>query len=159
MRAVDILTADQVQLSIEIAASKPGAITMPVFGRAATKGSTRLVPHPTSGKPIIITDSKTLKAWTADVQWSARANRVPLRLKPAAIGLRVWFLFERPARVAVNDRPFMTVKPDIDKLLRASLDALTGIAYEDDSQVVEVQTIKRYSARTETILQIWEERP
>lgn len=156
---VNILTADQVQLSLEIAASKPGAITLPVVGRAATKGSTRIVPHPKSGKPIIIADSKTLDAWTGDVQWSARANRVPLRSKPAAIGLRVWFLFERPASVPAGERPFMTVKPDIDKLLRASLDALTGIAYEDDSQVVEVQTFKRYSARTETILQIWEERP
>ena len=92
------------------------------------------------------------------MQWSARANRIPLIARPGAVGVRIWFLFERPKSAPATERPFMTVKPDIDKVLRAALDALTGLAYEDDAQVVEVQTIKRYSTRTETILQIWEER-
>lgn len=39
----------------------------------------------------------------------------------------------------------MTVKPDIDKLTRAVLDALTGVAYEDDSQVVSLDVRKIYS--------------
>jgi len=160
MPPVDILAADQVQLSLEIAQSKHGAITLPIIGRAATKGSTRMVPHARTGKLITIADNDAaLARWTEDVQWVAKANRVPLRRKPAGIGIRVWFLFERPASVSVAERPFMTVTPDVDKMLRAALDALTGIAYEDDSQVVDVHAVKRYSARTETILQLWEEQP
>ena len=38
----------------------------------------------------------------------------------------------------------MTVKPDIDKLTRAVLDALTHHAYDDDCQVVSLNVVKLY---------------
>lgn len=39
-----------------------------------------------------------------------------------------------------------TTKPDSDKILRSTLDALTSAqAYRDDSQVVDVQARKRYA--------------
>lgn len=38
----------------------------------------------------------------------------------------------------------MTVKPDTDKLIRSTLDALTGVAYDDDSQVVNISACKIY---------------
>jgi Holliday junction resolvase RusA-like endonuclease len=37
-----------------------------------------------------------------------------------------------------------TVRPDADKLLRAILDALTGVGYADDSQVVQAAIMKAY---------------
>lgn len=37
-----------------------------------------------------------------------------------------------------------TTPPDIDKLARAVLDALTGIVYEDDSQVIDVEARKTF---------------
>ncbi|MFR8057006.1 MAG: RusA family crossover junction endodeoxyribonuclease [Dialister invisus] len=37
-------------------------------------------------------------------------------------------------------------KPDIDNILKAVLDALNGVAYEDDKQVIEVTCRKWYSA-------------
>lgn len=36
-------------------------------------------------------------------------------------------------------------KPDIDNILKAVLDALNGVAYEDDKQVIEVTCRKWYS--------------
>lgn len=36
-------------------------------------------------------------------------------------------------------------KPDVDKLLRAFLDALTGVVWKDDSQVTDAITRKRYA--------------
>lgn len=36
-----------------------------------------------------------------------------------------------------------TLKPDIDNILKAVLDALTGVAYDDDRQVVEVEICKK----------------
>lgn len=38
-------------------------------------------------------------------------------------------------------------KPDIDNVTKIILDALNGLAYEDDAQVVSIRTDKRYSGR------------
>ena len=38
-----------------------------------------------------------------------------------------------------------TVKPDIDNITKVVLDALNGVAYEDDKQVVNCRCEKRYS--------------
>ena len=47
-----------------------------------------------------------------------------------------------------------TKKPDCDNIAKIVLDALNGIAYHDDSQVVELVVQKRYSenARVEVVL-------
>ena len=39
-----------------------------------------------------------------------------------------------------------SVKPDIDKLVRACLDAMTGLTFRDDSQVVTVVARKLYAS-------------
>ena len=39
-----------------------------------------------------------------------------------------------------------TVPPDLDKLIRAVLDGLTGVVYQDDAQVVKVTAYKVYSS-------------
>ena len=41
-------------------------------------------------------------------------------------------------------REYPTVKPDVDNFLKASLDALNGIAYDDDAQIIEVNASKKY---------------
>lgn len=158
MSTLDILAAGELQLSIELSEPHPNAITFSVHGPASTKGSTKIVPHPKSGRPITVADAKSLPAWTQAVAWSAKAAGVKKVARPGAVGIRVWLLFARPASVSIAERPLMTVKPDIDKCTRATLDALNGIAYDDDSQVVETTVRKRYGVRTETYLQIWEVR-
>lgn len=47
-----------------------------------------------------------------------------------------------------------TVKPDMDNIIKAILDALNGYAYKDDAAVISVIAEKRYSAtpRVEVIL-------
>jgi Holliday junction resolvase RusA-like endonuclease len=37
-----------------------------------------------------------------------------------------------------------STKPDVDKLIRSVLDALTGIIWRDDSQVIEIRARKEY---------------
>ena len=61
------------------------------------------------------------------------------------IALVLVFSFIRPKSVSEKKRPYMTVKPDLDKLIRAVLDSLTNVAYKDDSQVVHIYAEKIYS--------------
>ena len=58
-----------------------------------------------------------------------------------AIEIRASFYMPRPKSVK---RAEPTVKPDLDKLQRALLDALTSIVYRDDAQVVEIRASKHY---------------
>ena len=47
-----------------------------------------------------------------------------------------------------------TRKPDIDNVLKVVLDALNGIAYKDDSRVVDIQGKKVYSDTPKIVIEI-----
>ena len=47
-------------------------------------------------------------------------------------------------------------KPDIDNITKAVMDALNKIAYEDDSQVVEINVTKRYHEQETLFIEIEE---
>lgn len=60
--------------------------------------------------------------------------------------------FEPIKSTSKKQREFMlqnkvrpTKKPDIDNIIKAVLDALNGIAYKDDTQVVQVMAQKKYA--------------
>ena len=50
--------------------------------------------------------------------------------------------------------PLAPGKPDIDKLLRALLDAMTGVVYVDDSQVACIWATKEYGQTAETVVSV-----
>lgn len=89
----------------------------------------------------MIDSAKGLKPWRQLVALAAQQEmkRAGLPTLPAKIEVTVeaTFVFKRlsatPKRV--TGRTPMVVYPDIDKLLRAILDALTGVCYPDDGQV------------------------
>ena len=123
-----------------------------VEGVPAPQGSKRHV-----GRGILIESSKRVKPWRSDVRIAAqeaRGDRSPAP-KPRPIYLTLTFWFPRPkshygtgrnASILKLSAPTsMTVKPDIDKLERAILDALTGVLWEDDSQVVHLAATKGYA--------------
>lgn len=58
--------------------------------------------------------------------------------------VKVEITFQMPKGKTVK-REFPTVVPDCDKLARSVLDAMTGILYNDDAQVVELHAFKVYS--------------
>lgn len=49
-----------------------------------------------------------------------------------------------------------TKKPDVDNLVKAVLDALNGVAWEDDSQIVRLSASKEYSSEPYVFLYIHE---
>lgn len=127
--------------------------TFTISGRCPTKGSTRSFVNPKTGRVVTLADNKTLKQWTIDARVQARLAKVPMIYKPFGVAMDVRVEFLKP-KTAKQTAP--TVRPDVDKLLRAVLDALTNVAYQDDSQVVAVTTTKAYGPSERVIVTIQE---
>lgn len=67
--------------------------------------------------------------------------------------------YSKKKREAIARREvFPTKKPDIDNIGKAVCDALNGLAYKDDSQVVDMRIHKRYTQEPEGFLEISIER-
>ena len=66
-----------------------------------------------------------------------------MHLKPVAlkIAIGVFAPLPKSAPKRVDSDQFL-VKPDIDNIVKAILDGLTGVAYEDDVQVVQLMATK-----------------
>lgn len=98
---------------------------------------------------MIESSEKELKPWRQAVAWAAlKASREqhwtqtdgPLRVT-------VTFRFPRPVSVKPRKRPWPSVKPDLDKCVRAFLDGITdsNSVWTDDARVVDVHAVKRYA--------------
>lgn len=126
---------------------------LPLFfvdGRPVPQGSKR---SPVAG--VVRESSPGLHAWRDTIGLVARAKGwlgAPAE-GPVAVGLV--FVQKRPAKHFQKDgrklRPDAPVfpgnRPDVDKLTRAVLDALTGICWCDDSRVVVARQLKVFGPR------------
>jgi Holliday junction resolvase RusA-like endonuclease len=118
-------------------------------GLPATKGSLRAVRRP-SGGSVLVPDNARTKPWQRALAMTAHAAGVCAQEGPVAVELV--FYLPRPARqVAASGHPYAwapllpLAKPDLDKLARAVLDGLTGVAWKDDAQVTTLRLEKRYA--------------
>lgn len=115
-----------------------------VPGRPVPQGSKVAFRHNRTGKPMMMEGNRErLNQWRALVAMYARQAGLKPTLYP--VRLFVHFYFERPQRHRQKGLVHMPTRPDLDKLTRAVFDALTGVAYRDDSQVVEAHVFKRYT--------------
>ena len=112
-----------------------------VYGEPIPKGSTRA--FVVNGKAVTTNANKRTKDWQTLVSMAAQEKR-PDKPIEGAVDIMLNFYLPRPKSVTKKKRPLPTVKPDIDKLIRCVLDALTGIYFTDDAQVTDIQAIKRY---------------
>ena len=126
-------------------------MTFTVLGAPATKGSVVSFIGAT-GRVVTKADNQGLASWTQAVGWAARAAGMRCAPRETAIRIVATFQFVRPASRKRRVAP--TVKPDLDKLTRALLDALTGVGYVDDAQVVELEIAKVYGADARTTVQV-----
>lgn len=137
-------------------------IAFQVFGTPHPKGSMKLLLRP---RPCIVPDSSTeLRHWANAVAASAmvargspvRGGAIAFVNRPLALDLT--FVLERPKTVK---RAFPSVTPDLDKLVRATLDPLTGLIWDDDSRVVDIRARKTYDGAayglrgTGAIVDVW----
>lgn len=134
-------------------------ILLTVVGTPAPQGSKRAIPTKNragafTGRVNLVESSKAVKPWREDVRAEALKHR-GLRVS-GAVAVDITFYLARPSghyrtgrnahllRDAAPARPER--KPDLDKLVRSTLDALTSAdVYRDDAAVVDLTARKRYA--------------
>jgi len=120
-----------------------------VVGVPSPKGSKRGFLNPKTQQVVVVDNNpKGLKAWARAVEEAARAAMADLGHPPPLEGplsLRVVFYLPPPKSLSPKWRWLPTTKPDLDKLERASWDAMSGIVYRDDSQIVDGARRKLYA--------------
>lgn len=90
---------------------------------------------------IVHNKSAELMAWRSLI--AIEAKKAGCKPIEGAIEIKLDFIYQKPKSVK---RDLPTVAPDLDKQIRSVLDALTGVAYVDDGQVVGITATKRYGA-------------
>lgn len=121
-----------------------------VPGEPASKGSARA--FVVGGRAIITNDNQRAKPWASLISQLAIEAMEGAAPTAAPVRIDVVFYLPRPkGHLRANGlvRPgapaHVVTKPDGDKLERCAWDALTGVVFLDDSQVVEWSGSKRYA--------------
>jgi crossover junction endodeoxyribonuclease RusA len=104
-----------------------------VSGRPISQGSMSVF----RGR-IVHQKSRELMAWRGVIYEMCRDMMDPL---DGPVKVSITFRMPEPKG---NNRRWPHVRPDVDKLARAVLDGLTGAAFADDCQVVDLRARKVY---------------
>jgi Holliday junction resolvase RusA-like endonuclease len=136
------------------------ALVVDVVGTPAPQGSHRGFINPNTQRVIITQDNKKTKPWRQDVVAST-LNTIAARaagwLRPTGpVDVTITFRLPRIkghyrtgkyAHLLRDNAPtHSSTKPDVDKLARATLDALTNAgAFGDDAQVARLLVEKTYA--------------
>ncbi|MFI7042651.1 RusA family crossover junction endodeoxyribonuclease [Microbispora rosea] len=120
---------------------------------ATRRGSKALGTLEYTGKVSVMEMSKKVGPWRAAVaeaiQAAVRSQIEHDRWEGVLMGpaeVRITFALPRPKSVSVNRRPWPCVTPDLDKVVRSTLDGITmGGVWKDDALAVRVVTEKLYA--------------
>src|SRR3990170_6993175 len=116
-----------------------------VRGLPQPKGSKRAFIIKGQNRAVVVDANKpTMRTWERLIQWIVQQEwQGPPALGPLVLTLD--FVFPRP-KSAPKRRPkdWVDVRPDLSKLARLVEDALQGVIYADDAQVVQEHLSKRY---------------
>lgn len=116
-----------------------------VPGKAAPQGSKRHV-----GRGILVESSKEVGPWRERVALAAHHAMDGRALFDGAVSVTLNFVLPRPKSAPKTRTPAATKRPDVDKLARACLDAITDVIISDDSQVISLSAYKRLAQIGET---------
>ena len=129
----------------------PLRVSFNVLGLPAPGGSKRAI-KTRSGKVVLIDACKRNKSWRTLVAVAAREALNGAGVLQPPLALCIEFRMPRPRSHYGSDgtvkasAPWVpTVRPDATKLLRSTEDALTGILWSDDAQIVEQRVSKAYA--------------
>ena len=125
-----------------------------VQGKASPSGSKKAFVNKKTGRVCVVDTAKNKDSWQSFVRLVATRAAAAERITPTrnAFRLSLQFAFARPkshfgtgknASVLKRSAPtFHTQKPDTTKLIRCTEDALQGVCWHDDCQVVSQQATK-----------------
>lgn len=114
-------------------------IEFDVYGLPAPQGSKRHV-----GGGRMIESSKKVAPWREDVRHAAERAKSEAPLD-GPLRMHVCFTLPKPVSAPKTRRTYPHRKPDIDKLLRSTLDAITSSGlWRDDAQVIAVTAVKAF---------------
>jgi len=136
-------------------------LTIRVVGTPAPQGSKRAFVNKQTGRAQVVESSKKVKPWREAVKYAAleerrRPGRPAHETIDGPVELTISFLLPRPkghygtgrnaglVKESAPARP--AVKPDLDKLVRSTCDALkeAGV-YADDNRVVTLSATKNFA--------------
>lgn len=123
-----------------------------VDGTPAPQGSKRAFHHAATGKIIMAESSAKVKPWRQAVASAARdamAGNAPTLVSLRMVAV---FYFPRPmshfnskGALKPNAPAWVAKMPDLSKLQRSTEDAMTGIVYRDDAQIVQLDIRKLFA--------------
>ena len=120
------------------------------YGIPAPKGSTKAFYRPGMRFPVVTEDNAKTRPWAAIVKDAALkatgGQSIPFAEGPVLVEAR--FYMRRPPSLPKRIE-YHVKKPDLDKLMRALKDSLTGVVWTDDSQVVMLHASKEYAQNGE----------
>lgn len=129
-------------------------VSFTVIGKPEPAGSKRAFRHNGTGRMVVVDANRKAKPWQVAV---ARAGAEAMDGGPllsSAVELRLTFFSPRPKghygtgrnagtlRSSAPSHP--TGRPDVLKLARGVEDALTGVCWRDDAQIVDEHLHKHY---------------
>jgi Holliday junction resolvase RusA-like endonuclease len=123
-------------------------ISFHVEGTAATKGSWKAM-RAKSGRLLLRPDNEREKPWAEAVAWSARSAMAGAAPTAWSVRVSIMVSIARPKTTKLA-----APRMDVDKLARSILDAMTGIVYIDDVQVISLTVSKRWGFRSATFIGI-----
>jgi len=145
-----------------------------VPGKASPSGSKKAFLHPKTKKIVVMDTAKGKDSWQARVSAFAAMARPGLQISDSQfmgpVAMEVKFHFQRPKshfRTGRNSGLLKdtashhhTGKPDLTKLIRCTEDAMTGVLFRDDSQVVHRLATKVWSENDQVeIVVVWLAKP
>lgn len=134
-------------------------ITFSVRGKPIPKGSKRAFIPKGSEQAIVVDANPKTKPWQTLIKMVA-AEHAPPEPWTGPVALSLTFWMPKPAKVPKERLGWPITKPDCLKLGRAVEDALSGIIYKDDAQVVKLEVLKLYGSvgvhvRVQKITEEW----
>jgi len=135
-------------------------IEFKVFGNPVAQGRPRFF---RKGDFVGCYDPKTSKSWKETIKWqaietlSSKSGKYDpvVHITQGAITMTLNFILPRPKSLPKKVIHHIK-KPDLDNLAKAVKDALKGIAYRDDSQIVSLIVTKEYGEQTGVMVTIME---
>lgn len=119
-----------------------GKAAFPIY-----RGSERRGNREFTGKVAVTDRNRLVPQWRRSVVNACRPNGVAA-VRPVLDGpliVRLHFTVERPASVSATKRPYPTVRPDIDNLVKPTYDAITNSGiWKDDNLIISQITSMAY---------------